>query len=1296
MATVVLQYAGQALGSFLGGPLGGVLGRAAGAIAGNFIDQALFGPGTRRIEGPRLNDLRLMSSSEGAPVPRLWGRMRIAGQVIWATRFEEVTVTHTEKASSKGGGGGGTSVTEYQYFANVAVALCEGEIDRIGRVWADGKEIDISEFTVRVHAGSATQLPDSLIVAKEGAENAPAYRGTAYVVFERWPVTAYGNRVPQLTFEVFRSAGGIEDAVAAVNIIPGSTEFGYDTEVVTRDAGQGATESENAHVSALHSDWTASLDSLTASCANLKAVSLVTAWFGTDLRCGTAQIRPGVEAAAKTTDPEAWSVGGIGRAAAHLVSSSGGGPAFGGTPSDASVLRAIQDLKARGLKVVFYPFILMDVPPGNGLADPYGASEQAAYPWRGRITCHPAPGRPGSPDGTAACATQVQALVGNAQAAQFAASGTTVSYSGPAEWSLRRMVLHYAKLCALAGGVDAFLISSELRGLTTLRGAANSFPFVDALVTLAADVKSILPGAQVSYAADWSEYFGHHPADGSVFFHLDPLWASPNVGFVGIDNYMPLSDWRDGHQHTDYLAGNRSIYDTAYFEANIAGGEGYDWYYASDAARGQQLRSAISDGAYGKPWVFRYKDIKSWWSNSHYNRPGGIESAAPTGWVPQAKPIWFTEAGCPAIDKGTNQPNAFVDAKSSESLLPYFSGGQRDDYLQNRAIAALTGYWATPGSHNPVSASYGGRMVDPERLFLWAWDARPYPWFPARSDIWADGVNYPRGHWLNGRLGAVPLANLIAAVCDGFGFAGYDVQGVEGLVDGFVIDRPMSARDALEGLLQAFGIDVTESGGTMKFRMRNRAEIMAADVDEFVERDAAAPLFALTRAQETELPAALRLAYVESDLDYRRAAVEARRQGGTSARDVFVELPCAIAQAPAQIRADIGLQEIWAGRETVELSLGPRRFALEAGDVLSLGLPSGTRLFRIEEIADGAGRRVRGHSYLPAVFDAPDAPPRTLSGSAATIYGKPDVAIMDLPVARSGTQPHAPWMAATARPWPGSLAVYRDTGLDSFELNRTIDARATMGVLLDPLPAGPLHRFDRGTAVTVLLASGALASVSQAEILRGRNIAAIGDAANGWEIVQFAGAELIASQTYRLSQLLRGQSGSEPEMLASRPAGSRFVLLNGAVVQPVLSLADAALPLTWKVGPAQYDINRKYVEIAHTGRLLGLRPWTPSHPRLDADGGDLVISWLRRTRIDGDSWDLAEVPLGEEAESYVIDILDGAAVKRSAAVAVPHYRYAAADIAADFGGVPASLTLRIAQISASYGRGANLLRTLNA
>ncbi len=61
-------------------------------------------------------------------------------------------------------------------------------------------------------------------------------------------------------------------------------------------------------------------------------------------------------------------------------------------------------------------------------------------------------------------------------------------------------------------------------------------------------------------------------------------------------------------------------------------------------------------------------------------------------------------------------------------------------------------------SKNPISPVYGGRMIDPARIHVWAWDARPFPAFPRMSEVWADGANWHRGHWLNGRLEGVESA----------------------------------------------------------------------------------------------------------------------------------------------------------------------------------------------------------------------------------------------------------------------------------------------------------------------------------------------------------------------------------------------------------------------------------------------------------------------------------------------------------------------------------------------------------
>jgi hypothetical protein len=320
----------------------------------------------------------------------VFGRARVTGQVIWAARFLE-----GRRTSSAGKGGPRT--VEYDYSLSFAVALCEGEVDGIGRVWADGQPMDLSGVTMRLHRGGAGQTPDQLIEAVEGA--APAYRGTAYVVFEDLPLGPYGNRVPQLGFEVFRRARGtvprLEDRLEGVCLIPGAGEFVLATEAVMRRDGLTCTTAENLHTGEGRTDLAASLDQLQAQCPNLKRVSLVVGWFGNDLRPGHCTIRPGVERVDKATEPLRWSVAGLGRTGAHLISQSHGGPAYGGTPSDETVRQAVAELKSRGLEVTLYPFLFMDVPAGNGLPDPYGGPEQAAYPWRGRVT---------GPDGESAAA----------------------------------------------------------------------------------------------------------------------------------------------------------------------------------------------------------------------------------------------------------------------------------------------------------------------------------------------------------------------------------------------------------------------------------------------------------------------------------------------------------------------------------------------------------------------------------------------------------------------------------------------------------------------------------------------------------------------------------------------------------------------------------------------------------------------------------------------------------------------------------------------------------------------------
>src|SRR5690606_29361344 len=136
-------------------------------------------------------------------------------------------------------------------------------------------------------------------------------------------------------------------------------------------------------------------------------------------------------------------------------------------------------------------------------------------------------------------------------------------------------------------------------------------------------------------------------------------------------------------------------------------------------------------------------------SNRHYERVDGVREATPTAWVPGMKPVRLTEFGCAAVDRGGKAPNLFSDPKSTENALPPYSTGARDDRMQRTLLEAVLGHF-DDSTNNPLSAVYGGRML--EGADAWCWDARPYPAFPARGDLWADAGAWRTGHWLNGRM----------------------------------------------------------------------------------------------------------------------------------------------------------------------------------------------------------------------------------------------------------------------------------------------------------------------------------------------------------------------------------------------------------------------------------------------------------------------------------------------------------------------------------------------------------------
>ena len=230
----------------------------------------------------------------------------------------------------------------------------------------------------------------------------------------------------------------------------------------------------------------------------------------------------------------------------------------------------------------------MDVPADNTLPDPYSndaaTTGQPAYPWRGRITCSPAASYAASPDETAAAGAQVAAFFGSAQPSDFDVDDERVDWDGnPDDWGLRRMILHYAHLCAVAGGVDAFLIGSELRGVTQVRSGASSYPAVAELADLAADVprgprgrhqaqlRRRLVGVlrhitrRTAPATSSSTSTRSGPTRRSTSSALTTTCRSPTGATASTISMQPTAD---------------AITDLGYLRSNVEGGEGYDWFYA--------------------------------------------------------------------------------------------------------------------------------------------------------------------------------------------------------------------------------------------------------------------------------------------------------------------------------------------------------------------------------------------------------------------------------------------------------------------------------------------------------------------------------------------------------------------------------------------------------------------------------------------------------------------------------------------------------------------------------------------
>ncbi len=660
---------------------------------------------------------------------------------------------------------------------------------------------------------------------------------------------------------------------------------------------------------------------------------------------------------------------------------------------------------------------------------------------------------------------------------------------------------------------------------------------------------------------------------------------------------------------------------------------------------------------------------------------------------PQFEAAWLDELGCPAVDKGPNQPNMFPDPKAAENGVPHFSHGGRSDIAQRRFLEAHLEHWDPEArdfdaAANPLSAVYGARMLDPERTYLWAWDARPFPAFPQRADLWSDGANWSRGHWLNGRLAGPDIASLVNAILADHGQPPAVVDGVEGTVHGYVVADPSSARAALEPIVDLFDLAVIERADALLFRQASATGAPALEIGELAS-EADGPLIETVRGADHEFPAEALLTFADPMRDYQGASARASRLGASGSRQSTVAFPGVL--EAGQARALIGdwLSRLWYQRETISFCVAQPDAGLVPGAVVRLPATGNPSAFLVTGIEDGLVRRIAARQVA---FAVPEPWRETDSRSAPAVpvaAGKPHAVFLDLPMGvGEGTAAEQFRVAAWQKPWRSQM-LYSSPELTGFTPRGMVLRPAALGRLLEPLAGGVEGRLVRSQPIAVELFDAEVASVSMLQLLNGANAAAVRSASGVWELLQFRDAEETAPQRWRLSTLLRGQFGTGDAMASGAAAGADFVLLDESVVPAGLSMAETGLELNWRIGPSGSDISD--LQFATSRQVGGLRaqlPLPPVHLRALRSNGDLVLSWIRRGRIDADGWEAEDIPLGEEREEYRLEIAaPGGAVVRTVTVGQQRWTYQAAALAADFATMPPALDVTVRQLSTRVGWG---------
>ena len=521
-----------------------------------------------------------------------------------------------------------------------------------------------------------------------------------------------------------------------------------------------------------------------------------------------------------------------------------------------------------------------------------------------------------------------------------------------------------------------------------------------------------------------------------------------------------------------------------------------------------------------------------------------------------------------------------------------------------------------------------------------------------------------------------------------------DATGLADSVTGFKVTATGSIRNAIEPLRGAWPFDVVQAGYKIKATSRGSASVVTIPVGEL----AIDTQLTESREMDSQLPQNVTVKYIDRDRDYDANEQRAQRDNTEAVNSLVLELPVVLSATQSAQVADKLIRIYALEKSDFSFTLpAPYRY-LEPGDVVTIATSDASyvlRLVSVNHTADGrlecAGRPSSAATYTSiAPGDGGQQGSVTIPLAGATVG-----LIVDCPVIDEGLQDapgFAVGMNGYSTGWPGGILYLTADGGQTWDDLQALDGRATAGYAAGVLSVSAGNLIQRGGSITVSLIGGTLESVTEPQMLNGANIAAYG--VNGrWEIIRFQNATLNGDGTYTIDTFWRGDKGTE-WATGLHAANDYFVLMTDPDLAFVgMPTDNIGQPRDYRAITAGADIDSAASQ-KFTYAGVNLETLSGVHPRGSRSAGDLTINWQRRTRVGGAWRDYVDASLGEATESYEVDIMQGATVKRTLATSTPSVLYTSAMQVTDFGSNQSSVTVKIYQLSSVVGRGYPLETTL--